>query len=450
MNEGLIDRIRIEAKEIFKSSYEAVDPYEAVRRFVSRNGDSLRVETDTGSAKTFDLGDFERIFLVGGGKASAPMAKALEEMLGDRISEGVVNVKYGFTEDLSFTELVEANHPVPDEKGVGGARRIVELLKKAGEKDLIFSLISGGGSALLPLPAGEISLSEKQKLTQSLLECGATIDEINAVRKHISLSKGGQMARFAYPATTVNLMLSDVVGDKVDVIASGPFTPDGSSFEDVRKIFDHYGLSDIPQNIGRHVDEGFKGKIPETPKEGESVFEKVTNVVVGSNILALLAAEEKARELGYNTLILSSMVEGETKELAHMHSAIAKEILSSGRPLKTPACIISGGETTVTIHGDGLGGRNQEFCLAAAMDIEGMSQRIVILSGGTDGNDGPTDAAGALVDSLTVKRGAESGLSAYDFLRNNDSYNFFKETSDLLITGPTRTNVMDVRLVLVR
>jgi glycerate 2-kinase len=273
---------------------------------------------------------------------------------------------------------------------------------------------------------------------------------MNAVRKHVSSSKGGRMAMAAYPATTVNLMLSDVVGDKMDVIASGPFVPDSSTFEDVQRILKKYDLEDVPSSIREHLKAGLKGKIAETPKGDDPVFERVHNFIVGSNILALRAAQERAEALGYRTLILSSMVEGETKDVARVHTAIAKQVVKTGQPIPPPACIISGGETTVTIRGTGLGGRNQEFCLAAALDLKELPPRVVILSGGTDGNDGPTNAAGGVVDPLTVSRGMDLGADALDFLKNNDAYHYLEETEDLLITGPTNTNVMDVRLVLIR
>jgi hydroxypyruvate reductase len=378
------------------------------------------------------------------------MAKALEELVGEKIHRGLINVKYGFTENLAFTEITEAGHPLPDANGVEGTKKILDLLQNAGEKDLVFSLMSGGGSALLPLPAGKITLSEKQDLTRDLLACGASIDEINAVRKHISLSKGGQMARAASPATTVNLMLSDVVGDKMDVIASGPFVPDSSTFEAVWKILDKYNLKDIPTAINAHLTAGMERQTPETPKINDPLFDRVSNFIVGSNIIALESARKKAEEMGYAALILSSMIEGETREVALVHSAIAKEIVNTCRPVPPPACIISGGETTVTIRGKGLGGRNQEFCLAAAIDLVELPPRVVVLSGGTDGNDGPTDAAGATVDPFTVRRGRDMGIEAADFLQKNDAYHFLEKTGDLLITGPTNTNVMDVRLVLVR
>ncbi len=450
MYNKLIKQMRSDAEEIFKASLEAVNPYQSVKRFVRVLDDTLLLGADDRGFIELDLTKYDRISIVGGGKATAPMAKAVEDLLGGRIAKGMINVKYGFTTDLSFTEIVEAGHPVPDQNGVEGTKKILDFLQSAGEKDLIFSLISGGGSALLPHPAEGITLEEKQDLTRTLLACGASIDEINAVRKHISSSKGGQMARAAYPATILNLMLSDVVGDKMDVIASGPFTPDISTFKEAQEIISKYNLKDIPVTILKHLQAGAEERIPETPKADAPVFEDVFNFIVGSNILALEAAEKKARTLGYETLILSSMVEGETKEVAVVHAAIAKEIVKTGRPLPPPVCVISGGETTVTIQGEGLGGRNQEFCLAASLNMMDLPPRVVVLSGGTDGNDGPTDAAGAIVNPLTVKRGKDAGVDAVEKLKNNDAYHFFKKTEELLITGPTNTNVMDVRLILVR
>ncbi|MCD6272212.1 MAG: glycerate kinase [Deltaproteobacteria bacterium] len=443
--------IRSDAREIFRNSIMAVDPYKAVKRFIHIEGDRLLIGMEGRPEAELNLAEFDRISLVGAGKAAAPMARGIEELFGKRIRKGLINVKYGFTEKLAFTEIIEGGHPVPDTNGVKGAEKILDFLRRATEKDLIFSLISGGGSALLPQPAGNTTLSEKQKITRDLLACGASIDEINAIRKHISSSKGGQMARAAFPAAIVNLMLSDVVGDKMDVIASGPFVPDTSTFEDAWGIFKKYDLKGIPAAIQDHIKLGLNGQIPETPKDNDKIFDRVLTYIVGSNILALEAASAMAKKLGYRTLILSSMVEGETKEIARVHTAIAKEILKTGRPIPPPACIISGGETTVTIRGDGLGGRNQEFCLASALDLIELPLRVVLLSGGTDGNDGPTDAAGAMVDPLTVTRGKDAGIMpAEKFLDRNDAYHFLNKTKDLLMTGPTNTNVMDVRLVLVR
>lgn len=446
----LLAEMRAQAKDIFLSSLRRVDPYEAVKRFVRLDGNTLCLHQEGEPEEVLDLHSFDRIFVVGGGKATAPMARAVEDILGERITKGIINVKYGFAEKLLRTEIVEAGHPLPDLKGVEGAGKILGLLQSAGERDLVFSLISGGGSALLPLTAGNITLAEKQALTQKLLECGAGIEEINAIRKHISLSKGGQLARAAFPATTVNLMLSDVVGDRMDVIASGPFVPDHSTFKEAWAVTEKYGLTTIPESIRAHLLRGLDGKAPETPKAGDAVFSRVRNRVIASNLLALEAAKEQAEARGYRTLILSSMVEGETKEAARVHTAVAKEILASGQPLRPPACVISGGETTVTIRGHGLGGRNQEFCLAAALDLAALPARVVVLSGGTDGNDGPTPAAGAIVDQQSVQRGIQAGMEAAEYLRNNDSFRFFEKTGELLVTGPTKTNVMDVRLVLVR
>ncbi len=450
MDEYRLKQIRTEAKAIFRESLRPVNPFDAVNNFVRLENDHLILGKEGEKQKRLDLNQFERIFLVGGGKATAPMARAMEALLGERIEAGMINVKYGFTDDLNVTKTVEASHPLPDENGVQGTKAIMDLLAKAADKDLVISLISGGGSALLCQPAGGITLSEKQAVTGMLLECGASIDEINAVRKHISAAKGGQMARAAFPATVVNLMLSDVVGDKMDVIASGPFVPDTSTFLDALGILKKYELKGVPESILKRLEEGGQGKIPDTPKAGEPVFLYVSNIIVGSNMLALEAAENKAKAFGYNTLILSSLIEGETRDVALVHCAILREICRTGRPLKRPACVISGGETTVTIRGKGLGGRNQEFCLASALEIDRLPETMVVLSGGTDGNDGPTEAAGALVDPYTVERGRESGLSALDHLNNNDAYHFFEKTQDLLITGPTNTNVMDVRLLLVR
>ncbi len=447
----LLEEMRKDAVEIFLAGVRRVDPGEAVERFVRLEGDKLVLGGGEGGHVVLDIPAYERILVVGGGKATAPMAAALEEILGTRVIGGVVNVKYGFAVPLTRTRVVEADHPVPDQKGVEGTRMIMEILAGAGPNDLVFSLISGGGSALLPQPAGGITLAEKQDLTRRLLECGAGIDEINAVRKHISGSKGGQMARSAYPATTVNLMLSDVVGDRMDVIASGPFVPDTSTYRDAWRVLERYSLAgDLPSSIREHLEAGLEGRVSETPKQDDPAFQRIYNFVIGSNILALESAAQEAESRSYRTLILSSMIEGETREVAKVHTAIAKEVLKTGRPLEPPACIISGGETTVTIRGKGRGGRNQEFCLAACMEIADLRPGVVILSAGTDGNDGPTDAAGGVVDPGTRGRGDEAGMDAASFLDRNDAYTYLQGTGDLLVTGPTKTNVMDVRLLLLR
>ncbi|RMD94735.1 MAG: glycerate kinase [Calditrichaeota bacterium] len=439
-----MDKLRKHAREIFFAGLKAVDPKAAVHKFVRREDNKLLVDE-----KIYPLDEFRNIYVVGGGKAGASMALAIEEILADRITNGLINVKYGHLEKLRFVKINEANHPVPDEAGFQGAQRIMNLVKKAGEKDLVICLISGGGSALLPLPVEGITLQEKQELTGKLLACGASINEINAVRKHISKIKGGQLAREVYPATLITLILSDVIGDPLDVIASGPTFPDSSTFEDAQEILRRYHLWDtIPESIRNHIEKGLRGEIPETPKEGEPIFEKTQNVIVANNIQAVEAAAVKAKILGYCTLILSTFIEGETKDVARVHAAIAKEIIHHGNPIRSPACIISGGETTVTLNDHGKGGRNQEFVLAAALDIVDLPS-VVILSAGTDGTDGPTDAAGAICDGKTVNRALSLKMDPRVYLQHHNAYPFFEKLGDLLITGPTNTNVMDIRIVLV-
>lgn len=436
-------RIRRDARSIFLAGVDAVNPKNAVKKHLCLR-ENLLIAEDV----KYDLNRFENIYVIGAGKASAAMAQAVEELLGEKINSGLVNTKFGYGLPLGKVQLIEAGHPVPDEAGFRGAQKIVQLLEKTGEKDLVIFLISGGGSALFPYPAERLSLEDKQNVTKTLLEVGASIHEINALRKHLSLVKGGRLARFAFPSTLISLILSDVIGDDLDTIASGLTVPDKSTFGDCLHILDKYHIRDrVPPAVNEVIEKGARGEIEESPKPGDPVFERTQNVIIGSNIQAVQAAEKKALDLGYNTLILSTFIEGETKDVANVHAAVAKEILSSGNPIARPACVISGGETTVTIHGKGLGGRNQEFVLAAAIDIAGW-QDVVVLSAGTDGTDGPTDAAGAIADGTSIERAENMGMNADHFLRENDSYRFFQALGDSIITGPTYTNVMDLRLVL--
>jgi glycerate 2-kinase len=416
--------LRKSALQIFRAALKAADPAEAVQRHF------------TAPAATF-----ERVFVVGAGKAAAPMALAIEKMLGKRIAGGLINIKHGHSAKLQRIEQNECGHPVPDEAGVRGAQRIAAVAREATARDLVICLISGGASALMPLPAAPITLAEKQATTNLLLACGASIHEINSVRKHISAIKGGQLAGLAAPAHVISLILSDVIGDNLDVIGSGPTSPDASTFAMARGVFEKYGIwNKAPRAVRMRLESGVKGEIEETPKSCPNA----ENRIIGSNRLALDAAAVKAKELGFKTLILSSSIDGETREIAAMHAAIAREIRESGNPIKAPACIISGGETTVTLRGKGKGGRNQEFALASAVGLAGMKD-VLIFSAGTDGTDGPTDAAGAQADGETLRRGPE----ALRRLANNDSYHFFEALKDLIITGPTGTNVMDVHLILV-
>lgn len=419
---------RAAALKIFRAALKAADPYEGVMRHV-------RVERGTliAGRRRYRLDGFREIRVVGAGKASARMAQAAERLLGKRISQGLINVKYGHTAPLRSIELNECGHPVPDENGMRGARRILDIASQAGPHDLVIAIISGGASALLPYPLPSRTLEEKQRITGELLRCGANIHELNTIRKHMSAIKGGHLAQAAAPAQVLALVLSDVIGDDLDVIGSGPTVPDRSTSADAEDILRHYGIA-VPA-------------LAETPKPSDKVFDRVQNLIVGSNALAVAAAEIEAKRLGYRTLVLSTFIEGETREVARVHAAIAKEVLASGRPIRSPACVISGGETTVTIRGGGLGGRNQEFVLAAAIDIAGL-ERVTVFSAGTDGTDGPTDAAGAIADGKTIARAREVGLDPVEYLANNDSYHFFETLGDLVKTGPTGTNVADVRLVI--
>jgi glycerate 2-kinase len=429
---------------IFMAGLKAVDPEEAVRRHVQLTGDLLKV-----GVHEYPLAAFERIFVTGFGKGTAPMARALEEILGDRLTDGWITVKYGHGLPLKKVCVMEAGHPIPDQAGLHATRFILDRLEGCTEKDLILCAFSGGGSALSPAPRSPLELGEKQETTQLLLDCGATIFELNAMRKHLSLCKGGQLARIAFPATLISLFLSDVVGDPLDVIASGPTVSDPSTFSDCICIVDRYGLREkLPFAVLKLLEDGTQGLIAETPKAGDAVFKKGRNLVVGSNRAALLAAAGKAKALGYNTLILSSFVQGEAREIALAFAVIGKEIVASGHPIAPPACILAGGETTVTIRGCGKGGRNQELALAAAQVMEGWPQ-IALLSAGTDGSDGPTDAAGAFVDGNTCPDALRKGIDPEKYLLGNDSYHFFNQLDDLFITGPTRTNVMDVICLLV-
>jgi hydroxypyruvate reductase len=377
------------------------------------------------------------------------MARAIEELLGKRIAAGSVNTKYGHGGKLRRIDVVECAHPVPDSSGVEGTRRLMDIARSAGRDDLLICLISGGASALTPAPAAPVTLTGKQRTTELLLRSGAGIHEINTVRKHLSEFKGGQLARLAAPATVLSLLLSDVTGDDLDVIGSGPTVPDRSTFEDAVEVMRRRGIwKRIPAGVRARLEQGLAGKIAETPKPGSPIFRRVRNIVVGSNRQAIAAAQREAKELGYHAMILSSVMEGEAREVAGVHAAIAKEILASGHPLRRPACVISGGETTVTLRGHGKGGRNQEFVLSAAAAIAGL-RGVAILSGGTDGTDGPTDAAGAIATGSTIERASAAGLDWRTSLDRNDSYHFFDPLGDLIRTGPTRTNVMDVRVILV-
>jgi glycerate 2-kinase len=450
---------REQAWQVMRAALAAVEPGAAVRRHLRLEDGQLSVEAPGNGGQKYNLDEFERVLIVGGGKAGAPMAAAVVEILGQRSVRGLVVVKHGHSWDLPTpgtpVEIVEAGHPVPDEAGQHAAQSMADLLRGATRRDLVICLISGGGSALMTLPVTGVSLEDLKRLTHILLGCGATINEINTIRKHVSQLKGGQLAQLASPAPVISLILSDVVGDPLAVIASGPTVPDPSTFEEAWSILNRYRIvNDVPASITRHLHAGLGGKIPDTPKPGDPVFERVQNVIIGNNRLAARAAAQKARELGFDTMLLSTFIEGEAREVAKVVAGLAKGLIRAetmaptGKPIKKPACLIMGGETTVTLHGPGRGGRNQELALSAALSVAGW-EGILIASLATDGTDGPPDAAGAFADGDTVARATRLGLDAQAYLNRNDSYHFFDKLDDLLKTGATKTNVNDLILMFV-
>jgi len=431
---------------VLEAALTAVDPTACVTAALQVDGQTMIVND-----RKYDLARYKRVFVIGAGKAGAPMAAAVEEALGDHIDGGLVVVKSGHGGPTQFVDIVEASHPVPDAAGVLAGNQVLELAESAGVDDLVIALLSGGGSALLVAPAADITLSDMQEMTGALLTCGATINEINCLRKHCSAVKGGQLARAAYPATLISLALSDVVGSPLDVIASGPTVPDSSTWQDAWAIVEQYSLADkLPQHVVERLQAGLAGVIADTPKPNDPAFSEAVTVVVGDNLVAAQAASAQAKALGYNTLLLSTYVEGEAAQVAKLAVALAKEVKSSGQPIATPACLILGGETTVQL-GDspGKGGRNQELALAAALELDDVAG-VTIVSLATDGTDGPTDSAGGIVDGGTLARGHEQGLDAADHLRRHDAYPFLQATNDLLVTGPTQTNVNDLIFVFVQ
>lgn len=427
---------------IQRAALAAVDPGAAVRSHVQRHDDILEV-----GSHRYDLTQFERIWIAGGGKAAVPMAAALQHILGPQLSGGLVVTKYGHAEpalDTGPIEVIEAGHPVPDDQGLEGTRRLADLLSGVGPRDLVLAPISGGGSALLTLPASGLDLDDLRRTTDILLRAGATIVELNTVRKHLSQIKGGGMAQLADRGTVAGLVLSDVVGDPLDAIASGPLSPDPTTYDDAWQILVRYDLlAQVPAAVRHRLQAGYQGEVPETPKPGSSHFERVHTVIVGSNRLAAEAALKEARTWQLNALLLSTFVEGEAREVARVAAALLKELVHHGRPVVRPACLVWGGETTVTVRGQGKGGRNQELALAAALSMEDLPD-VLLVALGTDGTDGPTDAAGAVATGQTLARARQQGLDAQAHLYGNDAYPFFDALGDLIRTGPTGTNVNDL------
>jgi hydroxypyruvate reductase len=425
------------ARSIWQAALAAADVRPLIARALSRSGHQLAI-----GPLRFDLRrDVRRVLVLGCGKASAAMARAVEEILGDLVAAGVVVVKDGYTAPTRRVRVREAGHPVPDARGEQAARELLDLARGAGRDDVVLVLVSGGGSALTPAPAPPITLAEKQAVTGLLLAAGATINELNAVRKHLSLFKGGQLARAAAPAPVVSLILSDVVGDPLDVIASGPTAPDSTTFADALRVLERRGVTrDTPASVRARLEAGARGEIEETPKAADPTFERVTNLLVGNNEIVVDAAAAAAKSLAYQPHVLAYGLQGEARE-------VARELVARARRLEAPACLVAGGETTVTVRGGGRGGRCQEFALAAALELV-EDEPLVVLAAGTDGTDGPTDAAGGLVDAGTVARGRAAGLDPRRALEDNDAYGFLAAAGDLVVSGPTNTNLLDLYICL--
>ncbi len=451
-----------ELEMIFRAGVERVDPYHMLKKHVAVENGKLKISLE-GEHLEISLKAISQVYMLGTGKASAPMARAVEEILGNLLAGGIISTKYGYAEPLRKVEVIEAGHPVPDENSLRTGQAMQELANRFDDETLVVNLISGGGSALLEiLPQAQtdlrrnlaLTLDDLQQTTQVLLESGATINEINCLRKHLSSIKGGQLVRMIQPARSINFILSDVVGDRLDAIASGLTVGDATTFREAWAVLEKYGIqSRIPHAVQAMLQAGVRGEIPETPKPGEGIFQTTQNVLIGSNAAALQAAAEKARQMGYHTVILTSQLVGEAREVAKMLLGVAKDVRSRGFLISRPACVIAGGETTVTVKGKGKGGRNQEMALSFLCEVEKDSeacQDIYFLSAATDGGDGPTDAAGAFANTEILQRAIDQHLAPEKFLKDNDAYHFFEKIGGLLKTGPTKTNVCDIQICIIR
>ena len=435
-------RARKIALELALEGLRAANPKVAIRKYVELRDKLFMVKGKC----SVDISKIKNVYVIGMGKASGAMAEAIEEILKDKITEGVISVPKGTAKRYKLSRICacEGEHPIPGKGSMNCAEKILSIAEKAGEGDLVICLISGGGSALATLPANDITLEDMMQTTKLLLRCGAEIKEINVVRKHISRIKGGWLAKAAYPARVISLIISDVVGDDLGSIASGPTSPDPSTYLDAKTILEKYDIwNEVPDSVREWIELGVKGAINETPKPNDEIFSKVTNAIIASNRVSLQSMEHKARSLGLNSLIITSYLEGEAREVGKVIGTILREIHDHDSPVKKPAVIIAGGETTVTVKGSGKGGRNQELALSAIRIISGL-KGTALMSMGSDGLDGITDAAGAIVDGNTLDRAIKAGLNYEEYLANNDSYTFFKELGgSLIFTGPTGTNVND-------
>ncbi len=438
-------RLKEIAKEIYKAGISSCDPYNLVRESLSLKEGLFKVRDEI-----LDLKRFRRVFVVGGGKCAFGMAKACEEILSDFLDSGLVVTRYGYEKyKPKSVKSLFSSHPVPDKNSEKAAKAILSIAKDLKEDDLLICLFSGGGSSLISLPEDGISLLEKIKTTEVLINSGLNIFEINGIRKHISKIKGGKLAKEAYPATVLTLMISDVVSDDPSTIASGPTYPDKTTYSScLDAIYSKNLQTKIPKSVLNHLFRGKIGEVEETPKPGDKIFENCIWFILANIETALLACERKAKELGLNTKVFAERISGRVEDVSIFISDIAKRVRYEKKPISPPACLLFGGETTVSVRGDGLGGRNQELALRCAFEICGM-ENTAIVSLGTDGIDGPTDAAGAVAFGDTIKRAKDKGIIARDYLARNDSYNFFKILSDLVVTGPTYTNVSDLIIILI-
>lgn len=436
--------------DIFNAALAAADPFNAVLDAVHIENQQLYV-----ADATYHLASFERIIVVGAGKATARMALAVEALLANRITAGLIVVKTGHTAPLTLIEQVEASHPVPNNAGIAATQRILNMLHGADEKTLVICLISGGASALLVAPIDGLTLQDKQETTQLLLNAGATINELNTVRKHLSAIKGGRLAQVAFPATLLTLIVSDVIGDPLEVIASGPTSPDNSTFAEAWAVIEKFGLQEkLPPHAADYLQQGIVGQVPETVKSNDPCLTGTRNVIVASIRQALVAAQQHAARLGFVTKMIADKLQGEARDAAHFLVRATHTEMSEMKP-NEQRCLLSGGETIVTVRGTGMGGRNQELALAFALAIQNK-QSVLLLSAGTDGSDGPNDAAGAIVDGETATRAQSLNIDPHIYLDNNDAYTFFHDFDTAvgahthLKTGPTGTNVMDIQILLLK
>ncbi len=427
--------------EALEKGLRAADPGAFVRKKIRRRGHYLYA-----GSHRFDLSRYDRVLVIGGGKASAGMALEIERILEDRLTAGIVNILRDLKPKTRSKNIVfhPATHPLPTESGVSGVEKMLELVGPASRRDLVICVFSGGGSALMPLPAPRMTIEEEQKTTEVLLKSGARIDEINTVRKHLSATKGGRLAERLFPATVLSLIISDVVSNKVQDISSGPTAPDTTTYADARKILSKYQLEKIvPDSVRRFLERGTAGYWPETPKPGSRVFDRVYNVIVGSNKDSCVAAAQSLRKKGYRTLLLSTRLQGEARHVGTVLASILSDVNGTRLSIRSPFAIVAGGETTVAVKGEGVGGRNQELVLSAALGLSRL-RGVTIASMATDGVDGPSPAAGALADVGTIEKGLEKRMIAETFLARNDSFTFFHKIGDDIFIGPTGTNVNDL------